>query len=170
MTRSKLDIEEWGARGKTSSTIRYRESLQKALSRRIEENEVSFGGDDFLGLTKIDHKTAWILESVIADEMDHASPVDISAMQPIILDLTLQNFKFIQGIHDKTARGSSYIINRLLESCRLDVAWCIEPANKDDIERAKVLLAKYKRNKHGRRMLKVTADSLRLDKEKISEP
>ena len=147
MTRSENPINP-----KLSSALKYRRSLQKIVKRRhgpkIQEDKVSLA---MLGLEDVTVHRKWILDRILLDmhpeDLDLHSERGLQAEDLVctLLELTPQNFSWLQALFNESGQGLSYIVNRLIESCRFDVPWVIHKAPPADIVKAKMVAKEWDR-------------------------
>jgi len=153
-------------------TLMRRDSVRKVLKQRIKQVGLGNGkgrGIDLplLGVKDIKKSKMWILERILVDApkedvSEHVRlKLGVTSLVPSLIDLTPRNFEWLRGIHDSTLQSLSYIVNRMIESCRYDVPWEVEEAKPEEIVKALALLNKYEGTKRNVSTTKRSAFSKR---------
>lgn len=133
--------------------LKARRSLQQVLKDRLKYVANRELVDPFnlplLGVSEVNEESLWVLNRILvdADERDlqeHLKKaLSVDDLVPAIIDITPQNYDWLKELHSATLQSISFIINRMLESCRYDTPWEIKEAPPEEIIKAMELVQKY---------------------------
>lgn len=149
--------------------LKARRSIQKVLQDRLRyvanRELVDPSNLPMLGISEVNEESLWLLNRIFVDadprdrEEHLKKTLSTDDLAPAILDFTPQNYEWLRELHKSTLQSLSYIVNRLIESCRYDTPWEIHPAPPDEIVKAMELVQKYEYSRKSISQFKGTSRS-----------